>query len=233
MKNVVFITGNKNKLREATEILGDGYRIINFNFDLQEIQSIDVKEVIHEKIKEADKIFRTPEVFSKIKEEFSKIGVTVSDFKDIIVICEDTGFHIDSMNNDVPKTERFPGALIKFYLGSLGPKEIIKRDSGSTARLSCYIGIISNGQIREPVEAIVEGNVATEYHEGGFGFDPCFVPKMKKFKDYQGKSYAQLPSEIKNQVSHRSLAFNKLKKVLTRGGTRRNRQNKRSRTFRA
>jgi non-canonical purine NTP pyrophosphatase (RdgB/HAM1 family) len=232
MKNVVFITGNKNKLREASEILGEGYRVINFNVDLQEIQSTDVKEVIQEKIKEADKVFRSPEVFSKIKEEFSKVGVTVNDFKDITVICEDTGFHIDSMDNG-PKTERFPGALIKFYLGSLGAKEIIRRDSGSTARLSCYIGVITGGQIREPVEAIVEGNVATEYHEGGFGFDPCFVPKMKKFKEYHGKSYAQLPAEIKNQVSHRSLAFNKLKKVLKSGGTRRNRQSKRSHTFRA
>ena len=48
-QNIVFIKGNKNKLKEVTEILGDDFAVVNIEVDLQEIQSTDVKEVIEEK----------------------------------------------------------------------------------------------------------------------------------------------------------------------------------------
>ena len=217
-QNIVFVTGNKNKLREVTEILGDTFAVINIEVDLPEIQSTDVKEVINEKIKEADKIFRNKDIIKNIKEEFKKLNVTVNDYNDFTIVCEDTGFHIDSMNisekSEKDSTKMFPGALIKFYLQALGAKGIIEMNKGSKARLSCYIGIIKNGEIKEPIEAIVEGKVATTFEDGGFGFDPCFVPTLDNNSKYNGLSYGQLPSEIKNEISHRSVAFNKLKKML-------------------
>jgi len=217
-QNIVFVTGNKNKLKEVVEILGDDFAVINIAVDLQEIQSTSVKEVIQEKIKEADKIFQQKDILNDIKEEFKKLNVSVNDYKDFTIICEDTGFHIDSMNigekAEKEPTMMFPGALIKFYLQALGAKGIIEMNKDSKARLSCYIGVIRNGEIKEPVEAVVEGTVANSYSEGGFGFDPCFVPDLED-KQYEGLSYGQLPSEIKNQISHRAVAFNKLKNMLS------------------
>lgn len=220
-QNLVFITGNVNKLKEVREILGNDFAVVNVNVDLQEIQSTNVKEVIEEKIKEANVILRKKETMDKIKEEFKKLDITVNNFDDFTVVCEDTGFHIDSMNigekAEKESTKMFPGALIKFYLQALGAKGIIDKNKGSEARLSCYIGVIKNGQIVEPVEAIVEGKVADTYTDGGFGFDPCFVPNLSSDSSndkYRGKSYGELPSEIKNQVSHRGLAFSNLKKML-------------------
>jgi inosine/xanthosine triphosphate pyrophosphatase family protein len=64
----------------------------------------------------------------------------------------------------------FPGALIKFYLQALGPEGIISMSKKSPARLSCYIGVIKNGKIINPVEAIVEGKIANAFVDGGFGF---------------------------------------------------------------
>ena len=219
-QNIVFVTGNKNKLSEASSILGDEFEVININVDLQEIQSTNVKEVIEEKIKEAEKIFQEEETISKIKDEFKKKGVTITNFNDFTVICEDTGLHINSLNiggkAETEPTKMFPGALIKFYLQALGPEGIISASPDSPARLSCYIGIIKNGKIIEPVEAIVEGKIANAFVDGGFGFDPCFVPNLdsKKYKEHQGKSYGDLPIEIKNEISHRANAFNKLKELL-------------------
>jgi non-canonical purine NTP pyrophosphatase (RdgB/HAM1 family) len=220
-QNLVFITGNVNKLKEVREILGDDFAVVNVNVDLQEIQSTNVKEVIEEKIKEANVILRKKETMDKIKEEFKKLDITVNNFDDFTVVCEDTGFHIDSMNigekAEKESTKMFPGALIKFYLQALGAKGIIDKNKSSDARVSCYIGVIKNGQIVEPVEAVVEGKVAETFSEGGFGFDPCFVPKLSSDSSndkYRGKSYAELPGEIKNQVSHRGLAFSNLKKML-------------------
>jgi non-canonical purine NTP pyrophosphatase (RdgB/HAM1 family) len=219
-QNIVFVTGNKNKLSEASSILGDKFEVININVDLQEIQSTNVKEVIEEKIKEAEKIFQEKDTISIIKNEFEKKGVTITDFNDFTVICEDTGLHINSLNiggkAETEPTKMFPGALIKFYLQALGPEGIISMSKQSPARLSCYIGVIKNGKIIEPVEAIVEGKIANAFIDGGFGFDPCFVPNLdsKKYKEHQEKSYGQLPIEIKNEISHRAIAFMKLKELL-------------------
>ena len=72
---LLFLTGNKNKLSEAKDIMGDKFQIENKKVDLPEIQSTSVEEVITEKLKEAYKIVKKP------------------------VFCEDTGFHIKNMNN--------------------------------------------------------------------------------------------------------------------------------------
>ena len=220
-QNIVFITGNANKLKEVREILGDEFAVINVNVDLQEIQSTDVKEVIDEKIKEANNVFRKNDIMDKIKDEFKKLDIIINDFNDVTVVCEDTGFHIDSLNNsdkaEKDSTKMFPGALIKFYLQAIGAKGIIERDQNSAARLSCYIGVISHGEIKEPVKAIVEGKVANTFIEGGFGFDPCFVPDLDQDSsndEYRGQPYSKLPSNIKNIISHRAVAFNNLKKML-------------------
>ena len=218
---IVFITGNANKLKEVREILGNEFAVVNINVDLQEIQSTDVKEVIQEKVKEASSIFCKKNILDKINEEFNKLDITIKTFNDFTVICEDTGLHIDSMNigekaEKVP-TKMFPGALIKFYLQALGARGIIEMNKNSKARLSCYIGIIRNGKIINPIEGIVEGKIAKKFSDGGFGFDPCFVPDLSSDSsnnEYRGKSYAELPSEIKNMVSHRAVAFNNLKEIL-------------------
>jgi inosine triphosphate pyrophosphatase len=222
-QNIVFVTGNKNKLKEVREILGENFAVVNVSVDLPELQSMDVKEVIVEKIKEADKVFRDQSIMNKIKDEFKTLDITINSFNDFIVVCEDSGFHIDSMNNsekaEKEPTKMFPGALIKFYLQSVGARGVIERDRNSNARLSCYIGIIRNGEIIEPVEAIVEGKVADEFIDGGFGFDPCFVPDLSaysEFDEYVGKPYSTLPSEVKNKISHRSVAFNKLREMLSK-----------------
>ena len=72
---LLFLTGNKNKLNEAKDIMGDKFQINNKKVDLPEIQSTNVEEVITEKLKEAYKIVKKP------------------------VFCEDTGVYIKNMNN--------------------------------------------------------------------------------------------------------------------------------------
>ena len=74
-------------------------------------------------------------------------------------------------------------------------------NKNSDARLSCYIGIIKNGKIINPVEGIVEGKIAKTYKDGGFGFDPCFIPNLSSDNKYKNKTYGELPSEIKYKIS--------------------------------
>jgi XTP/dITP diphosphohydrolase len=59
------------------------------------------------------------------------------------------------------------------------------------------------------VEGIVKGTIATEEKgTNGFGYDPVFVPEG------YSQTFAELPSDVKNTMSHRANAIKKLKEVL-------------------
>lgn len=59
------------------------------------------------------------------------------------------------------------------------------------------------------VEGVVRGTISTEeYGNGGFGYDPVFVPEG------YDKTFAELPAEVKNSISHRARALAALVKVL-------------------
>jgi XTP/dITP diphosphohydrolase len=59
------------------------------------------------------------------------------------------------------------------------------------------------------VEGIVRGEIAhEEYGEGGFGYDPLFIPEG------YDKTFGELPPEIKNSISHRARAMEALANIL-------------------
>lgn len=59
------------------------------------------------------------------------------------------------------------------------------------------------------VEGVVRGRIAEEeYGEGGFGYDPIFIPEG------YDKTFGELPAEVKNQISHRARAIEELVKIL-------------------
>lgn len=63
----------------------------------------------------------------------------------------------------------------------------------------------------QQVEGVVRGQIATEeYGEGGFGYDPVFIPEG------YDKTFGELSAEIKNTISHRARALAELVKVLNR-----------------
>jgi len=210
MVNIVLVTGNDNKRKEIEEIIGDKATIINIKIDLPEIQSISVKEVIRKKIEHALMEIQKEEIFNLIKKKFNDKNIIVETINDFILICEDTGLYIKNMNG-------FPGALIKFYYDSIGNKGIVERDHGSNATVMCVIGIVSKGEIKSSISGKVKGKIA-KYNSGnnGFGWDASFIPQLKNttYEEYNGKSYAEIPEHTKNKLSHRYVAFTKLKHTL-------------------
>jgi XTP/dITP diphosphohydrolase len=60
------------------------------------------------------------------------------------------------------------------------------------------------------VEGVCEGTIASsELGERGFGYDPVFIPD-----DGDGRSFAQMTDNEKNQISHRARALHALLEAL-------------------
>lgn len=77
------------------------------------------------------------------------------------------------------------------------------------ARFRTAICLIEREHGMRFFEGVVEGQILRErYGAGGFGYDPVFMP------DRFAVSFAEMPLEVKNQISHRGLAVEKLAAAL-------------------
>jgi XTP/dITP diphosphohydrolase len=83
-------------------------------------------------------------------------------------------------------------------------------DGDRRAKYVCALALYDpENKSGEVVEGICEGRILKEGRgDGGFGYDPLF------FLDALNKTFAEIPLEIKNKISHRGKALEKLKKVL-------------------
>jgi XTP/dITP diphosphohydrolase len=80
-----------------------------------------------------------------------------------------------------------------------------------TARFQCVIALARPDGRTETTAGTCTGRIAGEARgNNGFGFDPVFyVPE-------QGATMAELPEGVKNQISHRARAAQKMRPVLER-----------------
>ncbi len=116
------------------------------------------------------------------------------------IMLEDSGLFIDSLNG-------FPGIFSSQVFRSIGIRGVLKLMEGASerkARFQTCIGLLANGK-KKTFKGEVEGSIALEPRgTGGFGFDPIFVPYGLK------ETFAQMPLEKKNNISHRAKAIERL-----------------------
>lgn len=117
---------------------------------------------------------------------------------------EDGSFKLDCLNG-------LPGPLIKWFLKTIGAKglyDITQKFNNNKAEVSILIGYLAeNGEV-EYFEGSVKGTVVEPGVDNGFGFDVIFVP------DGYDITYAAMPPEEKNKISHRKLAVEKLRESI-------------------
>ena len=76
------------------------------------------------------------------------------------------------------------------------------------ARFKTVISLVINGE-EQLFEGLVHGTILREtVGEGGFGYDPIFLP------DGYSETFAQMQAEVKNKISHRGRAVQKLADYL-------------------
>src|SRR5918994_7976024 len=171
-----FVTTNQDKPREAQRILG--VELVDAALgpqDVSEIQALDFAEVVVHKARAAREALGFPPY---------------------PVLVEDSGLVIEVWNG-------LPGALTKWFLLSVGNEGILKMLSGEdrSARAVCAVAVADAGGGGGGVEGGGGGGGAPRPRgEGGFGWDPIFVPRGSRL------TYAQM-GEDKHKDSHRARAF--------------------------
>ena len=196
---LVFATGNSGKLREASEILGEGFELVSL---------ADVG--ITEDIPETGTTLRANSI-QKAQYLYNEIGCDC--------FADDTGLEVDALGGAPGVyTARYAGEEKDFnknmdkviyelqrmeaeanMAASLGIKT---RKVSRRARFKSVITLIIDGKIHL-FEGALEGEIAREKSgNGGFGYDPIFIAD-----EYPGLTLADITEEQKNEISHRGKAL--------------------------
>lgn len=186
-ETIVIATRNKGKLREFRSILADGYDEILSLADFDEVPEI----------KETGLSFRE-NAFIKAK--------TTSDFLGMDAIGDDSGLVVDALGGA-------PGIYSARYAGEGSSDNEnnekllseIKEKKNRNAKFVCCIALVLADGTQEFFEGECHGQIIQEKKgRSGFGYDPVFyVPQY-------GKTMAELGPDIKNRISHRAVASEKL-----------------------
>ena len=194
---LVFATNNAHKLQEVREILP------------ADVEVISLHEIGFDK--EIDETGITLEKNSRIKAEEVYQYVTHNAHSTMIdgVFADDTGLEISALGGQ-------PGVYTARWAGEPSNPENNRKKAlteleginNRQAQFRTVVTLIRNGKT-EQVEGIVRGEIAIgERGDGGFGYDPLFVPEG------YDKTFAELPAEIKNSISHRARAIQALCGIL-------------------
>ena len=188
MKEIVFASNNKGKIREVQEILRD-YKILSL-----EEMGIDIDVEEDKDTFEGNAIKKAVEISKYLNGK--------------MVIADDSGIEIEYLDG-------FPGVFTKRWNPGTDRDRnlsIIKKidGMGKQDRKITMVTAIALAQSEKVIttKGIVDGYVVKEPRgENGFGFDEIFELE-------NGKTLAELSSEEKNKISARKRALEALKEKL-------------------
>lgn len=194
---LVFASNNAHKLEEVRRILSP-------------ITIISMKEAgcVADIIEDGN----TLEANSHIKADFlwNWLNENNTSNKYDGVIADDTGLEITVLNG-------VPGVYTARWAGepacdAKNRAKALKELNGKTnreAQFRTVITLITKRCGEEQMSGIIKGIIHTEEKgENGFGYDQLFIPEG------YNKTFAELPAEIKNKISHRARALTALKNKL-------------------
>ncbi|REJ79812.1 MAG: non-canonical purine NTP pyrophosphatase [Acidobacteria bacterium] len=185
----VLVSGNPGKVAETERILGRALRCRAI--DLPEIQSADLRTVLSAKAEEAWRRLSEP------------------------LVVEETGLGLAALNG-------FPGPLVKWMLAAIGSEGIgrlAQRLGEPSAVAECAV-CYCDGERRIVGFGATPGQLlGAPRGDGGFGWDPVFVPRWQPLPAGQRPlTYAELGDAEKDRSGHRGLAWRDLVGRLVEAG---------------
>lgn len=181
---IIFATHNIHKTEEARAILAD-------KFSIKNLHDIECPEI--------------PETAETLKGNAFIKAQYVAEHYHCNCFADDTGLEIEALDGR-------PGVFSARYAGENcsfkdNMRKVLKEMDGVSNRNACFktvIALLMNGQTYY-FEGRVDGVITTnERGTEGFGYDPIFLPNGFD------KTFAEMDSATKNNISHRGIAMQKL-----------------------
>lgn len=188
-KEILFASGNEHKIKEIQAVLGSSYTIKG----LKDIGFMD----------------DIPETSPTLEGNARQKSMFLYDRLECDCFSDDTGLEVEVLSGA-------PGVLSARYAGEGKNSEdnitlLLKNMEGETnrkARFRTVVSLILAGKEYQ-FEGIVNGIIRTERSGSeGFGYDPVFEPEGHNV------TFAEMPLEEKNSMSHRARAITKLVEFL-------------------
>ena len=190
---LVFATNNAHKLDEVRRILPADVEVL----------SLEQVGFLHD----IDETGTTLAENSRIKAETVAEWLRANSQQPVDgVFADDTGLEIDALGGK-------PGVYTARWAGEPAANrrkalQELADNPNRAAQFRTVVTLIDRTGTRQ-VDGIVRGRIATEERgDGGFGYDPVFIPEG------YDQTFAELPAETKNTISHRARAMSELKKLL-------------------
>lgn len=194
MIEIIAATKNKSKFKEIKKILSDlPVNLLSLN----------------------DGDWKIPEIIedgANFKENAVKKACIVAGITGKIVLADDSGLEVDALGGQ-------PGVISARYSGEnatdrennlklLNEMKNIETERRA-AQFRCVVALAKNDKEVETAEGTCQGVIGfKEKGSNGFGYDPLFI-----FPDYN-KTFAELSADVKNKISHRARALEKVKLII-------------------
>jgi XTP/dITP diphosphohydrolase len=193
MRELLVATRNKHKTREFIEILGPDFAVCDLSGE-----------------PDAPVIEESGATFA---DNATLKALGISKRFPGLVVADDSGLEVDALGGA-------PGIFSARYAGTnasdaqniarlLSELRAVLGRGPCIARFRCVLAIAKDGKLRNTMEGVIEGKIV-EAPRGifGFGYDPIFQPTGFD------QTFAELPSETKNKISHRAEAIRQLRTTL-------------------
>jgi XTP/dITP diphosphohydrolase len=192
---LIVATRNAHKTREIEQIFGSALAVRDLT--------------AHPEISEITESGTSFEENAKLK------AIAVSRKLTGLVIADDSGLEVDALGGapgiqsaryagvNASDTERI--AKLLRQLAKVDAKGDQRR-----ARFRCILAVARDGHVLATFEGVVDGKIAKRSRGShGFGYDPIFI--QNGFE----QTFAELPVDVKNNISHRANAIRKLQARLS------------------
>lgn len=194
---LVFASNNKHKLEEVRQILPANVEVISLR-EIGFLQEIDETGTTLEE----NSALKAREVWSWMMDNSLLDSIDG-------VFADDTGLEIHALGGA-------PGVRTARWAGNdacdMNNRQKVLHElvgvADRAARFRTVVSLIRKGEMLQ-VEGVVNGLIAIEEEgNGGFGYDPIFVPEG------YNRTFASLSSKEKNAISHRGRAIEELRRII-------------------
>lgn len=189
-RKLVFATNNAHKLEEVAAILGDQVELLSLNDISYQTDIPETAETL-----EGNALLKSSYIYKNYH---------------LDCFADDTGLEVEALNGA-------PGVYSARYAGGEGHDaqanmlKLLHELDGKENRKAQFrtaISLILDGK-EYLFEGVIKGEIIKEKRgDSGFGYDPVFMPEG------YDRTFAELGNDIKNQISHRALAVQKLCEFL-------------------